>query len=82
MNNEQNLEQRIFAQAKNIRDDKAYFGAHLNLARHNAFIILHHINQRLGFIDQNVQDDAQFKKFKCFNCFCNIKKNKSKFLNV
>jgi len=65
MNNEQNLEQRIFAQAKNIRDDKAYFGAHLNLARHNAFIILHHINQRLGFIDQNVQDDAQFKKFKC-----------------
>ena len=55
------------------QSDKAVFAAYLNLARHNIFIIVNHIQQKLGL--KLVEDDALIDQAKLWNYLHKNNKN-------
>lgn len=50
-------------QPKTLNNDKDYFSAYLNMARHNAFLILSHISERLDPKRKQVLEDGLSEAF-------------------
>lgn len=53
---------------RTILDDPHYFGAFLNIARHNAFMVMRHLSAKHDMEDKNGLDENALSQAKLFNC--------------